>query len=297
MSHRIFRALVLDEIAEARVVAVADGRLQRDRLLRHLQHGADALDGQLDFLGDFFRRGLAAVFLHELLLHAHQLVDRLDHVHRDADGARLVGDGAGDGLANPPGGVGGKLVAAAILEFLDRLHQAHVAFLDQVEEGEAAVGVFLRDGNDEAQVGLDHFGLGLERLAQPVLQLLVLLGDIPPGLSQMRISSSRELRRRSRLGAPLSRGCLLGISARAAADQHVVLFVRQVHEFLGDLLLEVKLRDKAAAATSMRFLEIALSFFVLAALAAVRDVAAVRAWRSLRCSFSSCLQSCGSIFM
>ena len=103
----------------------------------------------------------------KLLLHAHQLVDGLDHVHRDADGARLVGDGAGDGLADPPGGVGGKLVAAAVFEFLDRLHQAHVAFLDQVEEGEAAVGVFLGDGNDEAQVGLDHFGLGLQRLAQP----------------------------------------------------------------------------------------------------------------------------------
>jgi hypothetical protein len=34
---------------------------------------------------------------------AHELVDRLDHVHRDADGARLVGDAAGDRLADPPG--------------------------------------------------------------------------------------------------------------------------------------------------------------------------------------------------
>ena len=118
--------------------------------------------GQLHFVGDFLRRGFAAEFLDQLLLHAHQLVDDFDHVHRDADGARLVGDGAGDRLANPPGGVGRKLVAAAILEFLDRLHQAHVAFLDQVQERQAAVGVFLGDGNDEAQVGFDHFGLGLD---------------------------------------------------------------------------------------------------------------------------------------
>ena len=128
-------------------------------LLRHLQHGANALDRHLHFVGDFLRRRLAAEILDQLLLHPHQLVDRFDHVHRDADGARLIGDGAGDGLANPPGGVGGKLVAAAVFEFLDRLHQAHVAFLDEVEEGEAAVGVFLGDGNDEAQVGFDHFGL------------------------------------------------------------------------------------------------------------------------------------------
>ena len=65
--------------------------------------------------------GFAAKILDQLLLHAHQLVDRFDHVHRDADGARLVGDGAGDRLANPPSGVGGEFVAAAILEFLDAL--------------------------------------------------------------------------------------------------------------------------------------------------------------------------------
>jgi hypothetical protein len=81
-------------------------------------------------------------------------------VHRDADGARLVGDRTGDGLADPPGGIGGKLVAAAVLELVHRLHQADVAFLDQVEELQAAVGVFLGDGDDKAQVGLDHFLLG-----------------------------------------------------------------------------------------------------------------------------------------
>ena len=39
----------------------------------------------------------------------------------NADGAGLVGDGAGDGLANPPGGVGGEFVAALVFEFFDRL--------------------------------------------------------------------------------------------------------------------------------------------------------------------------------
>ena len=164
---RVLSALVFDEIAEAGVVAVAHGGLQRDGLLRHLEHGADAFDGKLDFLGDLFRVRLATVFLDELLLHAHQFVDRLDHVHRDTNGAGLIGDGTGDGLANPPSGVGGEFVTATVFKFLDCLHEAHVAFLDQVKEGEAAVGVFLRDGNHEAQVGFDHFGLGFERFAQP----------------------------------------------------------------------------------------------------------------------------------
>jgi hypothetical protein len=99
---------------------------------------------------------------------AVELVDRLDHVHRDADGARLVGDRAGDRLADPPGGVGRELVAAAVFELVDRLHQADVAFLDQVEELQAAVGVLLGDGDDQAQVGLDHFLLGLARLGLAV---------------------------------------------------------------------------------------------------------------------------------
>jgi hypothetical protein len=118
-------------------------------------------------------RGFAAEILDELLLHPHQLVDRLDHVHRDTDGAGLIGDRAGDGLADPPGGVGGELVAAAVLELLDRLHEAHVAFLDEVEEGEAAVGVLLGDRDHEAEVGLHHLGLRLKRLAGEILKLAV----------------------------------------------------------------------------------------------------------------------------
>ncbi len=127
----------------------------------------------MNFLGDFLWGGLAAVFLDKLLLHAHELVDRLDHVDRDADRASLVGNGAGDRLADPPGRVGGELVAAAVFEFLDSFHEAHVAFLDKIEEGEAAVGVFLGDGDDEAKVGLDHFRLGLECLLHPMAQILV----------------------------------------------------------------------------------------------------------------------------
>ncbi len=85
-------------------------------------------------------------------------------MHRDADGARLVGDGPGDGLPDPPRGVGRELVAAPVLELVHRLHQADVAFLDQVQELQPAVGVLLGDGDHQAQVGLDHLLLGAPRL-------------------------------------------------------------------------------------------------------------------------------------
>ena len=116
---------------------------------------------------------------------AHDLVDGLDHVHGDADGARLVGDRAGDRLPDPPGGVGREFVAAAILELIDRLHQADIAFLNQIEELQAAVGVFLGDGDHQAQIGLDHLLLRLARLALALLHDVhdaAELGDLKPGL-------------------------------------------------------------------------------------------------------------------
>ena len=106
---------------------------------------------------------------------------------RDADGPRLVSNRAGDRLADPPRRVGRELVAAAVLELVDRLHQADVAFLDQVEELQAAVGVFLGDRDHQAQVGFNQFLLRLlglrfaahdhfERVAQVVDAFLEVFG-------------------------------------------------------------------------------------------------------------------------
>ena len=87
-------------------------------------------------------------FLEQLLLDLHDLIQSLDHMYGNADGARLVCNRASNGLANPPCCIGRKLVASTILEFLDRLHQSHVSFLNQVEEGQSSIGVFLGNGND-----------------------------------------------------------------------------------------------------------------------------------------------------
>src|SRR5579883_669922 len=163
------RVLVLDEIAEVRILLVADRGLERDRLVGDLEDLAHLLERHAELLGELLRRRLAADLVQHLAGRAYDLVDRLDHVHRNADGARLVGDRAGDRLADPPRRIGGVLVAAPVLELVDRLHQADVAFLDQVEELQAAVGVLLGDRDHETQVGLDHLLLRLARLALALL--------------------------------------------------------------------------------------------------------------------------------
>src|SRR5438093_3193393 len=152
---------VLDEVAQMRILLLADRRLQRDGLLRDLQDLADLRDRDVHPLGDLLRGRLAAQLLHQRPRRADQLVDRLDHVHRDADRPGLVGDGAGDGLADPPRGVGRELVAALVLELVHGLHQADVALLDQVQELQPAVRVLLGDGDDQAKVGLHQLLLGL----------------------------------------------------------------------------------------------------------------------------------------
>src|SRR6202035_2582806 len=51
------------------------------------------------------------------------------------------------------------VAAAAVLELVPRLHQADVAFLDESQELQASVAIFLGDGNHQAQVRLDPFRL------------------------------------------------------------------------------------------------------------------------------------------
>ena len=106
---------------------------------------------------------------------------------RDADRAGLIGERAGDRLADPPRGVGGELEALAVVELLRRPDQPERPLLDQVEEGQPLVAVVLGDRDDEAQVGLDHALLGLPVAALDRLGELDFLGGgqqrVPAGLA------------------------------------------------------------------------------------------------------------------
>src|SRR5258706_105774 len=84
----------------------------------------------LHALGERGGMSFLSRLLKNLARNAIELVDRLDHVHRHANRARLVGERTRHGLAHPPRRVGGKLPAASILEFVDGLHQANIAFLN-----------------------------------------------------------------------------------------------------------------------------------------------------------------------
>ena len=69
--------------------------------------------------------------LHGGAAHVGNFVHQMD---RQADGLGLVGQGAFDGLLDPPRAVGGKFAAFGGVKPLDRFHQADVALADQIEQ-------------------------------------------------------------------------------------------------------------------------------------------------------------------
>ena len=173
-------------------------------------------------LGDLVGGGLAAQLGDELALGAADLVELLDDVHRDADRARLVGERAGDRLADPPGRVGRELEALAVVELLRRAHEAERALLDQVEERQALVAVVLRDRDDEAQVRLDHLLLRVEVAALDALREVdLLLGGEQPHLADVLQEQLKgvgrhvrlEVERGSRSAAPAFVGRALDLVA------------------------------------------------------------------------------------
>ena len=160
LERRLGRA-VLDDVAELGVAVLAQRLRQRQRLGREAQRLGDLVLGHLDLGGELGERGRAA----ELELQARPGLlepgERVAGVDREPDGATGVGDAAGDGLADPPGGVGGELEALAPVELLDRVHQAEVALLDEVEERQARRLVLLGDRDDQPQVRLHEGPLGV----------------------------------------------------------------------------------------------------------------------------------------
>src|SRR5690606_35636149 len=177
--NRVGGILVLDEVTELGAV-LADRLLERDRVgdaqrRLHLVHGDTRL------LGDLVGAGVAAQFRLERCLGGANRGERVVEMDRDAHGAGLVGDGAGDGLADPPGGVGGELEALAPVELLDGADQTQVALLDQVEEVDPrGVGVTAGVGDHQTKVGREEVVLGLRTPAglATELHLLALVGEV-----------------------------------------------------------------------------------------------------------------------
>src|SRR5205085_3142716 len=79
-------------------------------------------------------------------------------MHRNTDRPGLIGNRTGNRLTDPPGRIGTELVAALVLKLVDGLHQADIAFLNQVEELKTSVRILLGNTDNETQVRLNQLG-------------------------------------------------------------------------------------------------------------------------------------------
>ncbi len=207
-----------------------------------------SLHRDLQLLGDLGRLRLAAQPLDQLALHVGDPVQLLDHVDRDPDRPRLVGDRPRDRLPDPPGRVRRELVAAPVVELLDRPDQAQRPLLDQIQEPEPAPEVTLRDRHHQAQVRLDHVPLRIHVAAlDPLGQLDLLLGrqqlhpadraQVEAQRVQARLDGEVEL---GLLRRPIPLRLLVGGQPVLADDVDPLLDqvrVQALHLLLGDLHL------------------------------------------------------------
>ena len=92
-------------------------------------------------------------------------------MHRYTDSTRLIGNGAGNGLANPPGGISAEFIALMMVEFLDSAGQADIAFLDQVEKRHTSPDMFFGHADHQAQVGFDEVFFGLFRFPFDIIKI------------------------------------------------------------------------------------------------------------------------------
>src|SRR5215208_16902 len=229
--------LVGDELAELGLLLVADRLLERDRGLRRALDRVDLLGVDPRDVGDLLRGGLAAELRDELALRAADLVELLDHVDRDADRARLVGERAGDRLTDPPRRVGGELEALAVVELLRGADEAERALLDQVQERQALVAVVLRDRDDQAEVRLDHLLLRVEVAALDALgEVDLFLRGEQADLADVLEEQLQRVRRH--VGPQVQRGLLAAPAFRVAGALYVVGLRGRVDFFYElDLLL------------------------------------------------------------
>src|ERR687896_983719 len=154
--RRIGDLIVLDEVTQLRSGLLARHRLIEARRVRHSAHREAHLIGvPVQAPGNLFLGGLAFDLQGQLAHGTADLPDLLGHVHGDADGAALVRHRALYCLPYPPRGVRREPEAPVTVELLDGLHQADVALLDQVLEGQPVAPILFGHRYHEPEVLLD----------------------------------------------------------------------------------------------------------------------------------------------
>lgn len=100
----------------------------------------------------------------------------------------MIDDRTSDCLPDPPRRIGREPDAAAVVELLDRVHQAQIALLDQIQQLQGAMAAnSFGDPSDEVEMTPDHLLFSVpDRLSCPI--------DLPEDMPQIRERKPSPLR-------------------------------------------------------------------------------------------------------
>ena len=82
-----------------------------------------------------------------------EFIDRLYHMDWHTDCTSLISDGTSDTLSDPPCRIRRELKSSIWVEFIDGAKESYVSLLDKVKETKTSSHIFLRDRDDETEIG------------------------------------------------------------------------------------------------------------------------------------------------
>ncbi|VBB39266.1 hypothetical protein TRIP_E190184 [uncultured Spirochaetota bacterium] len=152
--------VVFDEIAhDAGVLLVVDGAVQGYQIPGHGDDFGHMVGIHIE-VGGHVPDLLVLRESFEVFAGFFDLDKFVRSVERKADHAAFLADSLENGLAYPPDGVRNEVKTLADIVALDGVHQADVAFGDEVRKGEPLVLIFLGDVDHKTKVGFYQHILG-----------------------------------------------------------------------------------------------------------------------------------------
>ncbi len=141
--------VVGDDIFDGEILIVVQRRFQASdsaRGFRGVQNAFHLPGGKMQLLRHFLKRGVASQLAMELvpLYAGDQRRKRFPRMRRNADRFGLFVNSAANGLFDPVGAVGGvNEIPWSGSKFVDGVHEAEIAFLNNVEKVEAGPVILL----------------------------------------------------------------------------------------------------------------------------------------------------------
>mmetsp|Transcript_10007 Transcript_10007/g.24984 ORF Transcript_10007/g.24984 Transcript_10007/m.24984 type:complete len:275 (-) Transcript_10007:559-1383(-) len=140
-------------------------------LLGHTIQEIDSIRRETRSFHNLFGCGLSAQVGFQFSLGFSEGTKLVVNVHRQSNGASLIGNGTHDALLDPPGGIGRKAESSLGIEFFACPGEPQDALLGQILKGHTTVLVAFRNGNHQSNVRLGQGGLCSEGATDLLFQL------------------------------------------------------------------------------------------------------------------------------